>query len=121
MTNEELLSTFAGIEFHVGTLSCPGGDDAYLIVAAFGSDEILTGLADLFTFDEFHEFEKLDKAGNARLSDNGCPFWTVNVAIGALVETFQVAIDEGLVTEEAIRAQVKVWPYGVDRSVFAQS
>jgi hypothetical protein len=118
MTNEELLSTFAKIEFHVGSLSCPEGDDAYYIVAAFGSPEILSGLANLLTFDEFHEFEKLDNAGNVQLGDNGCPFWTVKAVIGGLVETFQHAIDEGLVAEEALRAQVKVWPEGVSRSVF---
>ena len=112
MTEQELMSEFSKIEFHVS------GDDHHYMVASFGSDEVLTDLANLMCFDEFHEFEQLDNVGNVQLSDNGSPFETVNDAVDTLVEVFSAAIAGELVTEETIRAQVKVWPYGVDRSVF---
>lgn len=111
------LQAFAKIEFHVS--DAPEEDGGSYLVAAFGSDDTLSAMADLLSFDEFNEFDKMDNAGNVSLSDNGCPFEDAQDAIKTLVEVFKIAIEEGLITETALRAQCQVWPYGVDRSVFS--
>jgi hypothetical protein len=116
MTNEKLMETFSSVEFHVGPFSEGGDGDGYYMVAAFG--EHSSEFEEVLHLTFCDDFDPLDLLGNVQLDDNGEAFETVNDATDALVYAFSIAINEGVVTEEAIRAQVRVWPYGVSRSVF---
>lgn len=116
---QALLEAFGKIQFHVSDASHPDGEGDCYCIASFGSDEQLSELADLLGFDEFNEWSKMDNEGNVSLDDNGCPFDNAATTIETLLEVFKPGIEEGLITSEQIRAQCRIWPYGVDRSVFS--
>lgn len=103
------MSQLSDIYFHMSTL-----DKIYLVVN-FGSSETYDLLAEKYTLDEF---EIIGEGGHMMLDDNGCDFECPSDCLDTLYDAFSIAIDEGLISKETIKGQVRYWPGGVDRSVF---
>jgi len=114
LTADGLAGIFSRVNFY---MSDDESENGHYCVASFLSADILSEMADLFCFDQFHEFSELDNRGSVMLDDNGCPFESVLDMKDTLFSVFSEAIDEGLTSREKLNSQVVVCPYGVPRDI----